>query len=624
LYPNCDKLDAVRLCHLQSFYSLSNAMDFPFRSCWSPKQGGLTLERRLAAILAADVVGYTRLMGLDEAGTLRRLNDLREKVLAPLITKHHGRIVKLMGDGLLVEFASVVNAVTCAVAWQEDVTGHESDFDTDTRLLFRLGINLGDVIVDGGDIHGDGVNVAARLEALAEPGGICISGDVYRQAKGKIEVRFEDMGAQNLKNVAEPFRVYRIAGDGSAMAAPSATTDAPSLIDKPSIAVHPFTNMSSDPEQNYFADGITEDIITDLSKISSLFVIARNSSFVYKGGPVNIPTIAKELGVRFVLEGSVRRGGNRVRINAQLIDAETGGHLWADRYDRDLTDIFAVQDEVTANIVQALAITLGGDERRRIGKKGTENFAAYECVLRGREIFLNLQNSDPELGKIEFNQAIELDPNFGLPHAYLAQMHIVDIVNSWGDDPQKSLMMADKFAKRGAELAPDDAHAHIALGSVKLFYRLHEEAIAEAERAVQLNPNYAHGLFELGWYLQYAGRAAESLDYFDRAVQLDPHHSDQFLHFIAQAYFQLGRYDEAAELLRQRITRSPHSDSSRMMMAACYGHLGQFDDAHTIWSELIDINPDFSLDQRRVYQPYKNPEDFEKIAAGLNKASLLE
>jgi adenylate cyclase len=568
------------------------------------------LERRLTAIMIADVVDYSRLMGEDETRALAALAELREELFEPVVIARGGKVVKRMGDGWIVEFPNISDAAASAIEVQVGLTDHET-------IRLRIGVHIGDVTFQNNDIYGDGINVAARLESLAKPGQVLISDTAHHSLDGISVAKFSGGEHLELKNIARPVAVWRWP------AAIEVTAPAPTDPNKPSIAVLPFNNMSDDPEQGFFADGITEDIITDLSKISNLFVTARNSSFLYKGGPVNIPTIAKELGVLFVLEGSVRRSGNRVRINAQLIEAETGGHLWADRYDGDLTDIFAVQDEVTANIVQALAITLGGDEQRRIGKKGTDNFAAYECVLRGREIFLNLQNTDPELGKIAFSQAIELDSNFGLPHAYLAQMHIVDIVNGWSDDPQKSLVMAAKLAKHGVELAPDDAHAHIALGSVKLFYRQHEEAIAEAERAVQLNPSYAHGLFELGWYLQYAGRAAESLDYFDRAVQLDPHHSDQFLYFIAQAYFQLGRYDEAAELLRQRITRSPQSDSSRMMMAACYGHLSQFDDAHAIWSELIDINPDFSLDQRRVFQPYKNPEDFEKIAAGLNKAGLL-
>ena len=579
---------------------------------------GEDIERRLAAIMSADVAGYSRLMGTDEAGTLSALKALRRDVFAPQVAAHKGRVVKLMGDGALVEFPSIVNAVDCAIAVQRVLAGRNED----SPIKLRIGINLGDIIIEGSDIYGDGVNVAARIQEVADPGGIALSGAAFDQVEGKVEVAFEDTGEHDLKNIAKPVRVWRWS-DGGDVALTGGAEPLP-LPDKPSIAVLPFNNMSSDPEQEYFADGISEDIITDLSKIASLFVIARNSSFIYKGKSVDIPTIAKELGVRFILEGSVRRGGNRVRINSQLIEAETGGHLWAERYDRDLTDIFTVQDEVTANIVQALAVTLGEDEEKRVGKKGTENLAAYECVLRGRELFLLTRREEAKQAKEILEQAIELDAGFGVAYAYLSLTHMLDYINGWSEDPQASQTLAYDLAKRGVELAPDDALAHIALGSASLSLRRHKEAIAEAERAVQLDPNYAHGLFELGWYLQYAGRAAEALGYFDRAVRLDPHHADVFLHFMAQAYFQLDRYDEAVELLRRRLVRNPQSDSSRMLLAACYGYLEKHDAAHLLWDEIKEINPDFSIDQRRQVLPYKNPENFEQIVNGLRKAGLPE
>ncbi len=579
---------------------------------------GEDIERRLAAIMSADVAGYSRLMGTDETGTLSALKALRRDVFAPQVAAHKGRVVKLMGDGALVEFPSIVNAVDCAIAVQRVLAGRNED----SPIKLRIGINLGDIIIEGSDIYGDGVNVAARIQEVADPGGIALSGAAFDQVEGKVEVAFEDTGEHDLKNIAKPVRVWRWS-DGGDVALTGGAEPLP-LPDKPSIAVLPFNNMSSDPEQEYFADGISEDIITDLSKIASLFVIARNSSFVYKGKSVDIPTIAKELGVRFILEGSVRRGGNRVRINSQLIEAETGGHLWAERYDRDLTDIFAVQDEVTANIVQALAVTLGEDEKKRVVKKGTENLAAYECVLRGRELFLLTRREEAKQAKEILEQAIELDAGFGVAYAYLSLTHMLDYINGWSEDPRASQTLAYDLAKRGVELAPDDALAHIALGGASLSLRRHKEAIAEAERAVQLDPNYAHGLFELGWYLQYAGRAAEALGYFDRAVRLDPHHADVFLHFMAQAYFQLDRYDEAVELLRRRLVRNPQSDSSRMLLAACYGYLNMHDAAHLVWDEIKEINPDFSLDQRREVLPYKNPDNFEQIVNGLRNAGLPE
>jgi adenylate cyclase len=341
------------------------------------------LERRLAAILAADVVGYTALMGADESGTLRRLTGLRREFLEPLIGEHHGRIVKLMGDGLLVEFASVVDAVACALAWQDGVAERGSATDESKRLQFRIGINLGDVIVEDGDIHGDGVNIAARLEGLAEPGEICLSDDAFRQVRGKIEAEFEDLGEQDLKNVAEPLRVYRIAGDGSGAARVAPEREPRALPDKPSIAVLPFANMSSDPEQDYFSDGITEDIITELSRFASLFVIARNSSFAYKGQAVDVRRVAEELGVRYVLEGSIRRAGHRVRITAQLIDRETGKHVWAERYDRDMADLFAVQDEVTQAIAATIEGRMAASGAQRSRRKPTET--TMTCPPRRNE-----------------------------------------------------------------------------------------------------------------------------------------------------------------------------------------------------------------------------------------------
>lgn len=577
------------------------------------------MVRRLAVILIADVVDYSRLMGEDETRTLAALAELRQVLFEPVVANHGGTVIKRMGDGWIVEYPNVSEAVACAIDIQERLSSHDI-------IRLRIGVHIGDVTFQDDDIYGDGINVASRLEALAQPGHVLISDTVHQSLDNKATEKFCGGEAQQLKNVTRPVGVWRwpaVSGSivGSSDDDGNATLPLP---DKPSIAVLPFNNMSGDPEQEYFADGISEDIITDLSKIAGLFIIARNSSFVYKGRAVDVPTVAKELGVRYILEGSVRRGGNRVRINAQLIDAETGGHLWADRYDRDITDIFAVQDEVTASIVQALALTLGADERRRIGNKGTDNLAAYEYVLRGRELFLSTRLEDKELAKQVLAQAIELDPSFGAAHGFLALTHMLDYVNGLGDDPEASRELAFDLAKRGAALTPDDAHVHIALGSVLLSLRRHEEAIAEAQRAIELEPNYAYGFIELGWYLQYAGRADEALEHFDRGLKLDPHCPDAFLHFMAQAYFQLGRYKEASDLLRRRLVRNPTSDSSRMLLAACYGYLNELGAARKVWDEIKQVNPDFSIEQRRQVLPYKYPEDFEKIVTGLRKAGLPE
>ena len=573
------------------------------------------MKRRLTAILAADIVNYSKLMGEDQTGTLNALRQFRSALFEPLVSEHHGTVIKRMGDGWIVEFSSVSDAVTCALHIQKSLAGHEI-------IKLRTGIHIGDVVFDEEDVFGDGVNVAARLEALANPGDVLISDTVYNSLDSRASSQFSDGKAQQLKNIARLVNVWCCPAESS-LNSERAVSTKPAIQDKQAIAVLPFNNMSGDPEQEYFSDGISEDIITDLSNISGLLVIARNSSFVYKGKSVDIPTIARELSAQYVLEGSVRRGGDRVRINAQLIDAKSGMHLWAERYDRNITDIFTVQDEVTKNIVKALSITLGPEEQRLFGVKITGNLAAYECVLRGRNIMMQGRLDKRALIKECFEQAISLDANMGVAYAYLSLTHMIEYINYWGESPQASLKLAHELARRGVELTPDNAHVHIALGSVYVSLRRHDDAIAEAERAIALSPNFAHALFELGWYLHYAGRAEESPVYFDQAMRLDPYYADLFLHFMAQAYFQLERYEEAAGYLRQRITRNPSTDASRMLLAACCGYQGKSDEAHRLWDELMEINPTFSLEQRRKVLPYKNPQDFEKIVNGLRKAGLL-
>ena len=383
-------------------------------------------QRRLAAVFVADVVAYSRLMAADEAGTLAALKAHRKELIDPTTAEHGGRIVKLMGDGALVEFASVVDAVECAVAVQRGMAERNHGIPEDRRIVFRIGINLGDIILDGDDIYGDGVNLAARLEGLAEPGGICISNSAREQVLGKVPLSFADLGEQRVKNIERPVRVYCVVMDGTPAAATAASPEPP---DKTSIAVLPFTNMSGDPEQEYFADGISEDIITALSKISQLFVIARNSSFTFKGKSVRIQEVSSDLGVRYVLEGSVRKAGNRVRITSQLIDGETGGHLWAERFDRDLTDIFAMQDEVTREIVTALALKLTEGDRQRLTREHTDNMEAYDCFLRGREQLWRLTAETNAQARTLLERAVELDPNFASAFAYLAAVHLVDHIN---------------------------------------------------------------------------------------------------------------------------------------------------------------------------------------------------
>jgi adenylate cyclase len=578
------------------------------------------MERRLAAIFAADVAGYSRLIGADEEGTLARLKAHRRELIDPTIAEHQGRIVKTTGDGVLAEFASPVKAVRCAIDVQHGMAGRNAGVPEGQRIEFRIGINLGDVIVeDDGDIYGEGVNVAARLENIAEPGAVYISRTVRDFVDGTPELVLEDLGERELKNIARPVQVFRIAPPQTAGAAQAGP---PAVPHKPSIAVLPFTNMSGDAEQEYFSDGITEDLITDLSKISGLFIIARNSSFAYKRRSVKVQEIGRDLGVRFVLEGSIRKAGNRVRITAQLIDAGSGGHLWAERFDRELTDIFATQDEVVEKIVAALAVNLTQGEAQRLRRRGTASVEAYETWLRARELLSRSTREAIAQAKAMYRRAIEIDPNFAAPHAGLSLATISEYVSDWAADPEEALDEAERWARRALELDDQEPVSHMALGNVMLWRRNHDGALDECRRMIALDPNFAQGHSATGLALMYAGRAAEALEAFAIAKRLDPHSPSIVLHFVAQANFSLGRYEAAAEHLLERIARTPATDSSRMLLAACYGHRGRAEEARAVWAELMKINPGFSLAQRERVLPYKEPRDFQRIADGLAKAGL--
>ena len=582
-------------------------------------------QRRLAAILAADVVGYSRLMESDETGTLARLRLLRRDIIDPSIAAHAGRMVKLMGDGALVEFASAIDAVTCAVDIQKRVHEHNAQDPNDNGIWFRIGINVGDILVDGDDIYGDGVNIAARLEGLAEPGGIFISRTAADQVRDKVPIRIEDRGDFTVKNIARPIQVFCVIADGVKIVAAGPPRGAPPEAPKKlSIAVLPFANMSGDAEQEYFADGISEDIITALSKLSQLFVIARNSSFTFKGKNVNVQEVGKSLGVRYVLEGSVRKSGNKVRITAQLIDATTGGHLWAERFDRDLTDIFAVQDDVTQQIVGALAVNLTEGDKQRMAPEHTDSMEAYDSFLRGRELWHRLTKETNTEARELLQRAIELDPKYAPAYAFLALTHGLDYLNRWSPSPPQSQEQAEEAATRAVALDDQNPWAHWALGIVSLYMRRNDAAIAEAERAIVLNPNFAEAYVSLGEALHYSGRSGDALGYLERAMALNPHFPDVLLHFQALALFQMGQYEKAAGLLKRRLARNPGTDVSRALLAACYGHLDRLDEARAEWRDVLRVNPDYSLEYRRKILPYKNPEDFEHVVDGLRKAGVVE
>ena len=582
------------------------------------------LQRRLAAILSADVVGYSRLMGIDEAGTLSRLNALRRELIDPAIASHSGRIVKLMGDGALVEFASAVDAVTCAIEIQRRLRDRDTGGEADP-IRFRIGINVGDIIIEGEDILGDGVNIAARIEGIAEPGGISISEDAWRQVQGKVAANFVDAGEQSLKNIARPVRVYRLDAAPKAPTASKPPLPMSAQPDKTSIAVLAFNNMSGDPEQEYFSDGISEDIITDLSKLSELQVIARNSSFTYKGKPVDVTQVGRELGVRYVLEGSVRKAGNRVRVTGQLIDAASGAHVWADRFDRDLTDIFAVQDELTQEIIGALKIKLTASEKALMAVVGTKNVEAHDLFLKGRELVSGNKRDRNMFAEANtcLRRAIELDPNYAGPYAALGWAYIMDFQNLWSDTPETSMDQAERLIGEAIARDDKDPFVHYVAALHSLWKKDYGRWADEADRALMLNPNYGNAHLARGLVYVYTGEPAKGIPYIERAIRLDPA-QQQYRHFLGTAYLVAGNYEAAAAILKERIAITPTTDLSRALLASAFGHLGRLDEARQMWRELKEINPRYSHTDHFARLPFKDPADAEKFTEGLRKADLVE
>ena len=575
-------------------------------------------ERRLAAILAADVAGFSRLMGGDDEGTLARLKALRREVCDVSIAEHRGRIVKTTGDGFLVEFPSVVDALRCALGVQAALRERNRDTPAETRIEFRIGINLGDVIIDGGDIYGDGVNIAARLEALAAPGGICVSQTVLDHARGKLPFTAEDAGEQRLKNIAQPVRVWRILparegeGRAPASAAPAAT--------KPTIAVLPFANMSGDPEQEFFADGLTEDILTELSRFRHLFVISRNSVFVYKGKAVNVQAVAKELGVQYVVEGSVRKAGNRVRITVQLISADSDHHLWAERYDRELKDIFEIQDEITKAITAVLPGRVEAAAHERAKRKTTDNLAAWELVLAGKLLHHRSCREDNVEALKHLERAITLDPDYAHAHAWKACTLGQRYVYGWYADANALAAQIMDELRIAQSLDENDSDVHRIFAAANLaVYHDHDRAMHHQERALALNPNDDLIVVQQGEMLTWFGRADEGIDWILKAMRLNPYHPERFWNHLGRAYFVAKRYAEAAAAFA-KIARP---DAGQLaFLAACRAATGDAAGAATLAQAVLAQAPNFTATNFLATQHYKHDAEREHHRALLLKAGL--
>ena len=568
------------------------------------------VRRRLAAILAADVVGYSRLMEVDETGTLASLKARRKAVVEPLVAKHEGRVFKVAGDGLLAEFSSAVSAVDCAMKIQREMAAANVDQPEERHIVLRIGVNLGDVMVEGGDLYGDGINIAARLEGLADPGGILVSGTTYDYARNKVRCRFDDLGPQSLKNITEPVRVYRVSDSLSKPARESRKAS-----DKPSIAVLPFANMSGDPEQQYFSDGITEDIITELSRFRSLFVIARNSSFQYRTG-VDVKEVARALGVQYVVEGSVRRLGGRIRVTAQLVEAVTGNHLWAERYDRDMEDLFTVQDEVTQSIAVTTEGRMAASGAERSLRKPTEDLVAYDYFLQGRE---NIERrGDPEVAEQLLWRAIELDPGFSQAHAWLSRIYLYRFHLTLHPN---MLHDALRFARKAVSLDQADAWCHTMLSHVYLFDHQHDLSEFHFQKAIALNPSDIRAASVRALWLTFAGRGEEAVVDLQAALRRDPFPPAWVWDYLGIAAFQARRYREAVQAINCLPTLQQWDYT---YLAASHTYLGQIERARECVAEALRLLPSLSVANVPALEPYQNPADLEHLLDGLRKAGLPE
>ena len=583
----------------------------------------ISVERRLAAVLAADVVGYSRLMEVDEAGTLARLKTVRLELIDPAIAKCKGRIIKTTGDGMLVEFQSVTEALRCAVDFQERMARRNRDMPASRTLLYRIGINLGDVIVEEGDIFGDGVNVAARLEAMAEPGGICISAAVRDQVADRLDVEYADLGEQQVKNINRPIRVFKVLLSGQTSdagnPAPSEQAAPQASPRKPSIAVLPFINMSGDSEQEFFADGLTEDIITELSRFRELLVISRNAVFIHKGKPVKAQAIAREFGVDYVVEGSVRKGADRVRVTVQLIDGETETHIWAERYDRKLEDIFAIQDEVTSSIAATLFGRVEAARQDRVQRKRTENMAAYEYVLTGK-VLHHWTNREANAKALQMlDRAIELDPNYAHAHAWKACVTGQAWLHGWSEDADAGLRVIADELQKALSLDQNDADVHRILAAVKLNFNEHEKAVYHQDRALSLNPNSDLIVVQQGELLTWLGRPQEGIEWVRRAMRLNPYHPERFWSHLGRAQYTARIYADAIESF-SRLTAPDYTHHA--FLAASAAQLGNRTAAGAHAREVVQRRPSFAIPNFLGTLHYQQPSDTEHMREGLLKAGL--
>jgi adenylate cyclase len=581
------------------------------------------VDRRLAAVLAADVVGYSRLMEVDEAGTLARLKTVRLELIDPAISKCKGRIIKTTGDGMLVEFQSVTEALRCAVDFQERMARRNRDMPASRTLLYRIGINLGDVIVESDDIFGDGVNVAARLEAMAEPGGICVSAAVRDQVGDRLGVAYEDLGDRQLKNISRPVHVFKVLIDGQTPASGiTASVEQPTPhkdARKPSIAVLPFINMSGDAEQEFFSDGLTEDIITELSRFRDILVISRNAVFVHKGKPVKAQQIAREFGVDYVVEGSVRKAADRVRVTVQLIDGETETHVWAERYDRKLEDIFAIQDEVTSAIVATLFGRVEAARHDRVQRRPTENMAAYECVLTGKILH---HSSNPEANAQALrmlDRAVELDPKYAHAHAWKACVTGQAWLHGWCENPDASMRTIGDELQIALSLDDNDADVHRILAAVKLNFNELDKAVYHQERALNLNPNSDLIVVQQGEFLTWLGRPEEGIDWVRRAMRLNPYHPERFWNHLGRAQYTARRYADAIASF-SRLTAPDYAHHA--FMAASAAQLGDRIAAAAHAEEVLRRRPAFTIGGHLKTLHYRQAADSEHMCDGLSKAGL--